>query len=96
MGAQKAAFQISVVAEIAALEKVEFGAGLLDLIKAFETVPHHILVNIAIEIGVPACHPSIVPRFVSAEAHDRDLARRDLARRDLARPPRNSSCFFFP
>ena len=53
MGAQKAAFQISVVAETAALEKVEFGAGLLDLIKAFETVPHHILVAIAIELGYP-------------------------------------------
>jgi hypothetical protein len=48
MGAQKAAFQISVVAEVAAMEKVEFGAGLLDLVKAFETVPHHILVAIAI------------------------------------------------
>ena len=53
MGAPKAAFQISVVAEVAAMEKVEFGAGLLDLVKAFETVPHHILVAIAIQLGYP-------------------------------------------
>ena len=32
MGAQKAAFQIAVVAETAALDKIEFGVGLLDLI----------------------------------------------------------------
>ena len=53
MGAQKAAFQIAVVAETAALERIEFGAGLLDLVKAFETVPHHILVQIALEMGYP-------------------------------------------
>ena len=53
MGAQKAAFQISVAAETAALNNTEFGAGLLDLVKAFETVPHHILVGIAIELGYP-------------------------------------------
>ncbi len=44
MGAQKAAFQISFTAEAAAMCNDEFGAGLLDLVKAFETVPHHILV----------------------------------------------------
>ena len=53
MGAQKTAFQIAVVAETAALERIEFGVGLLDLIKAFETVPHHILVQIAFEMGYP-------------------------------------------
>ena len=53
MGAQKAAFQISVVAEVAALEQVDFAAGLLDLVKAFETVPHHVLVAIAIQLGYP-------------------------------------------
>ena len=41
------------IAEAAALDPVEFGAGLLDLVKAFETVPHHILVSIAIELGYP-------------------------------------------
>ena len=53
MGAQKAAFQISITAEIAALENADFAAGLLDLVKAFETVPHHILVSIAIALGYP-------------------------------------------
>ena len=53
MGAQKAAFQISFAAEAAAMSNNEFGAGLLDLVKAFETVPHHILVQIAIELGYP-------------------------------------------
>jgi len=53
MGAQKAAFQISMIAEGAALDSVDFGAGLLDLVKAFETVPHHILVSIAIQLGYP-------------------------------------------
>ena len=53
MGAQKAAFQISVVAEIAALEHDDFGVGLLDLVKAFETVPHRVLVAIAIDLGYP-------------------------------------------
>ena len=53
MGAQKAAFQISLTAEMAALDKIDFGAGLLDLVKAFETVPHHILVAIARELGYP-------------------------------------------
>ena len=53
MGAQKAAFQTSFVAETAALMKEDFGAGLLDLVKAFETIPHYILFQIAIELGYP-------------------------------------------
>ena len=53
MGAQKAAFQNSIVAEATALVKEDFAAGLLDLLKAFETVTHHILVQIAIELGYP-------------------------------------------
>ena len=53
MGAQKTTFQISLVAETGALDKIDFGAGLLDLVKAFETVPHHVLVAIAIELGYP-------------------------------------------
>jgi hypothetical protein len=53
MGAQRAAFEISMVAEATALVKHEFAAGLIDLVKAFETVPHHILVQIAIQLGYP-------------------------------------------
>ena len=53
MGAQKAAFQIALVAEKAALLREDFGPGLFDLVKAFETVPHYILVQVAIELGYP-------------------------------------------
>ena len=53
MGAQKAAYQISIVAEAAAMSKQEFAAGLLDLVKAFETVPHFILAALAHECGYP-------------------------------------------
>ena len=53
MGAQKAAFQIALVVETAALLREDFWAGLLDLVKAFETVPHYILVQVAIELGYP-------------------------------------------
>ena len=53
MGAQNNAFNISMIAEAAALDSVDFGAGLLDLVKAFETVPHLILVSIAIQLGYP-------------------------------------------
>ncbi len=38
---------------MAALDKIDFGAWLLDLVKAFEKVLHHILVAIAIELGYP-------------------------------------------
>ena len=47
MGAQKAAYHISIVAETAAMNFQEFVAGLLDLVKAFETVPHFILAALA-------------------------------------------------
>ena len=53
MGAQKAAFQIALVVETAALLREDFWAGLLDLVKAFETAPHHILIQVAIELGYP-------------------------------------------
>ena len=53
IGAQKAAYQISIVAETAAMHFQEFAAGLLDLVKAFETVPHSILAALAHECGYP-------------------------------------------
>ena len=53
MGAQKAAYQISIVAETAAMNLQESAAGLLDLVKAFETVPHFILAALAHECGYP-------------------------------------------
>ena len=48
MGAQKAAWQAAFTAEAAALSKLEHAQALLDLVKAFETVPHWILVLAAI------------------------------------------------
>ena len=43
MGAQKAAWQAAFVAEAACVAKNDHIQSLLDLVKAFETVPHHIL-----------------------------------------------------
>ena len=51
MGAQKAAWQASFVAEAAALARKEHAQGLLDLVKAFETVPHAVLVAAARALG---------------------------------------------
>ena len=53
MGAQKVAFQVSVAAEVAALENGVFAARLLDLVGAFEKVPHHVLVSTAIALVYP-------------------------------------------
>ena len=47
MGAHKAAWQVAFVAEAAALAKEDHAQALLDLVKAFERVPHHLLVSIA-------------------------------------------------
>ena len=52
-GRAKGGFQISITAEIVALANVDVAVGLLDLVKAFETVPHHVLVSIAIDLGYP-------------------------------------------
>ena len=51
MGAQKASWQAAFVAEAAALAKDDHVQVLLDLVKAFETVPHHILVAAACAKG---------------------------------------------
>ena len=53
MGAQKAAWQVAFTAEAAALTKVDFAGSLIDLVKAFETVPHHILAAVARALGYP-------------------------------------------
>ena len=51
--AQHAAWQAAFVAESAALCSLDHVQALLDLVKAFETVPHHILVMAAIAKGYP-------------------------------------------
>ena len=53
MGAQKAAWQIAFTAETAALTRVDFAGSLVDLVKAFETVPHHVLAAAARALGYP-------------------------------------------
>ena len=47
MGAQAAAYQVAFVAEAAVLKANVYAAGLLDLVKAFESVPHAILADMA-------------------------------------------------
>ena len=53
MGAQKAAWQAAFAAESANLAGFDYGQALLDLVKAFETVPHDVLVSAAREAGYP-------------------------------------------
>ena len=55
MGADVAAWKQAASAELAAAasSKVGYGVALLDLVKAFERVPHHILVRSAIKLGFP-------------------------------------------
>ena len=53
MGAQRAAWCTAFTAEAAALNGDEHGLSLMDLVKAFETVPHHMLVEAAKLRGYP-------------------------------------------
>ena len=53
MGAQRAAWEAAFIAELSALRRLDHLQILLDLVKAFETVPHHLLVRAAIEKGYP-------------------------------------------
>ena len=48
-GAQTASWQVSFAAEVAALSEQVHAASLLDLVRAFETVPHAILASKAVE-----------------------------------------------
>jgi len=47
MGAQKAAWQAGFQAEAAALSRSNYAQALLDLVKAFETVPHDVVARLA-------------------------------------------------
>jgi hypothetical protein len=51
MGAQRAAWVAAFRAEAAAVSGLEYAAGLLDLVKAFERVPHHLLARAAQQRG---------------------------------------------
>jgi hypothetical protein len=47
MGAQRASWQAAFVSEMAAIAKMDHAQALLDLVKAFETIPHHLVVEAA-------------------------------------------------
>ena len=51
MGAQKAAWQSAFRAESAALTRTQYAQALLDLVKAFEKVPHDVLIRSAVKHG---------------------------------------------
>ena len=53
MGAQRAAWTVAFRAEAAALSAQEHAVALLDLVKAFERVPHHLLAVAAARKGYP-------------------------------------------
>ena len=53
MGAQKASWQEAFTAESACLAGLDYANALLDLVKAFETVPHWVLVEAAKLNGYP-------------------------------------------
>ena len=53
MGAQRAAWTMAFRAEAAALSAQEHAVALLDLVKAFERVPHHLLAAAAARKGYP-------------------------------------------
>ena len=53
MGAQRAAWEAAFVAELAALRDMVHVDSMLDLVKAFETVPHQKLIDAAERLGYP-------------------------------------------
>ena len=53
MGAQKASWQEAFAAESASLAGLDYAQALLDLVKAFETVPHWVLTEAAKIKGYP-------------------------------------------
>ena len=55
MGAQRAAWQVSYRAEVAAHERLEYGQALLDLVKAFEKIPHKHLIAACKKHGYNGC-----------------------------------------
>ena len=53
MGAQRASWQSAFAAEMASLLKQDHAQALLDLVKAFELIPHEHIVRAAIRHGYP-------------------------------------------
>jgi len=61
MGAQRAAWQAAFVAELAYLQRLDHVQILLDLVKAFETIPHCKLIAAARAKGACRRHPATRP-----------------------------------
>ena len=57
MGAQRAAWTIAARSEAAAAGALDTALGLLDLVKAFETIPHHLLAVAAARKGYSIAWP---------------------------------------
>ena len=55
MGAQRAAWMVSYRAESAARNGLHFGHSMLDLVKAYEKLPHHYIVQAARRLGYCLC-----------------------------------------
>ena len=51
MGAQRASWQAAFASEMAAIMKLDHAQALLDLVKAFEMIPHHLVVQAALDRG---------------------------------------------
>ena len=60
MGAQKASWQEAFAAESASLAGLDYAQALLDLVKAFETMPHWVLTEAAKIKGYPIAQPGCV------------------------------------
>ena len=53
MGAQRASWEAAFIAEMAARQNLEHIAALLDLVKAFEMIPHKQLIQAGLRLGYP-------------------------------------------
>ena len=52
-GAEVAGWKQAARAELVAANKAVYAQGLLDLVKAYERIPHHVLLREAIRLGYP-------------------------------------------
>ena len=55
MGAQRAAWMVALRAEVAAHDQLSLAQALLDLVKAFERIPHHLVAKAAKKLGYCLC-----------------------------------------
>ena len=99
MGAQRAAWQAAFAAELAGLRRLDHVQVLLDLVKAFETIPHDQLISAALAKGYSMCLLSLslaayrLQRTLGVDGHIPDVyGRREASPLDLASPQQSSGC----